>query len=36
MSTNRLLEQVLNIPEKVKIFFSFNTKEIYEWLQISQ
>ena len=37
-STNLLLEQVWNIPEKVKIIFSINTKEIYKMivdLQIS-
>jgi len=29
---NALLAQVLNIPEKVKILFSINTKEVYEMI----
>jgi len=27
-----LLQQVLKIPEKVKVLFSINTKEIYEMI----
>ena len=33
-SKNRLLEQFLNIIDKVKFFLCINTKEIYmKWLQ---